>query len=38
MEPAPVINHRDLELILLEEAVGRQPPFMQRGNRDSNGY
>jgi hypothetical protein len=38
MEPAPVINHRDLELIMLEEAVGRQPPFMQRANRDSNGY
>ncbi len=27
MESAPVINHRDFELILLENAVGRQPPF-----------
>jgi hypothetical protein len=29
--PAPVINHRDLELILLEEAVGRRPPFLDAG-------
>lgn len=28
---APVINHRDLELILLEEAVGRRPPFLDAG-------
>ena len=38
LEKAPVKNHRDLELILLEEAVGRQPPFMQRRSRESNSY
>ena len=38
VEPAPVINHRDLELVMLEETVGRQPPFMQLKNRDINGY
>jgi hypothetical protein len=26
--PAPMINHKDAELILLEETVGRQPPFV----------
>ena len=25
---APVVNHTDAELILLEEFVGRQPPFV----------
>lgn len=25
--PAPVINHTDLELVLLESLVGRKPPF-----------
>jgi hypothetical protein len=25
--PAPVINHTDSELILIEELVGRIPPF-----------
>jgi hypothetical protein len=28
---APVINHTDAELILLESLVGRQPPFMDSG-------
>jgi hypothetical protein len=27
IEPAPVINHTDEELILLESLVGRVPPF-----------
>jgi len=30
IEKAPVINHRDEELILLESLVGRVPAFMQR--------
>lgn len=29
--PAPVINHTDTELILLESLVGRQPPFIGMG-------
>jgi hypothetical protein len=34
MAPAAVINHTDAELILLENAVGRWPPFYgQGGNR-----
>jgi hypothetical protein len=28
IEKAPVINHTDAELILLESLVGRKPPFM----------
>lgn len=28
---APVINHRDYELIMLEELVGRVPPFVSLG-------
>jgi len=31
--PAPVINHSDAELILLESLVGRQPPFIGMGFR-----
>ena len=27
---APVINHTDSELIMLEGLTGRQPPFMAR--------
>lgn len=27
IRPAPVINHTDLELMLIEELVGRTPPF-----------
>jgi hypothetical protein len=30
---APVINHTDAELILLEGIVGRQPPFVGQGYR-----
>lgn len=30
---APVLNHTDAELILLESLVGRQPPFIGRGVR-----
>jgi ribosomal 50S subunit-recycling heat shock protein len=30
---APVINHTDAELILLESLVGRQPPFIGQGVR-----
>jgi hypothetical protein len=28
VERAPVVNHRDAELILLESLVGREPPFV----------
>jgi len=28
IERAPVINHKDEELILLESLVGRVPPFV----------
>lgn len=31
IEPAPVINHTDMELILIEELVGREPPFVGSG-------
>lgn len=27
IKPAPVINHTDMELVLLERLVGRKPPF-----------
>jgi hypothetical protein len=33
---APVINHTDAELILLESLVGRQPPFIGQGFRPYN--
>ena len=35
MAPAAVINHTDAELILLENSVGRWPPFYdgQGGSR-----
>jgi len=29
---APVINHTDAELILLESLVGREPPFVERAD------
>lgn len=32
IEKAPVINHRDDELVLLESLVGRVPAFLQRGD------
>jgi len=31
MPKAPVINHTDAELILLESLVGREPPFIGKG-------
>jgi hypothetical protein len=34
--PAPVINHTDAELILLEGLTGRQPPFIGQGFRPYN--
>jgi len=36
MMQAPVINHTDAELILLESLVGRRPPFIGRGFRPFN--
>jgi hypothetical protein len=33
MAPATVINHTDAELTMLENAVGRWPPFQSNGNR-----
>jgi hypothetical protein len=33
---APVVNHTDAELILLESVVGRQPPFIGQGFRPYN--
>ena len=30
MQAAPVINHTDAELIMLEALKGRRPPFMQQ--------
>lgn len=30
--PAPMINHTDMELILIEELVGREPPFGIEGD------
>jgi hypothetical protein len=32
IEPAPVINHTDMELLLIEELVGRTPPFTVSGS------
>ena len=31
IKPAPVINHRDVELTMLEALVGRKPPFADKG-------
>lgn len=31
IEPAPVVNHTDAELIMLEALVGRKPPFLESG-------
>lgn len=36
LQPAPVLNHRDAELTLLEATVGRVPPF--HGRPASSGY
>lgn len=35
IEPAPVINHTDMELLLIEELVGRSPPFAVPGSEYS---
>lgn len=32
IQPAPMLNHRDYELTLLESAVGRLPPFAGSGH------
>jgi len=32
IEPAPLINHSDAELIMLEALVGRKPPFVGSGS------
>jgi len=34
IEPAPVINHYDQELILLERLVGRIPPFVKKEKKE----
>ncbi len=34
IEPAPVINHTDAELIMLEELLGRRPPFAENDPYD----
>ena len=33
MQKAPVVNHTDAELTLLESLVGRKPPFSGSGYR-----
>jgi hypothetical protein len=33
IEPAPVLNHSDAELIMLEALVGREPPFVGTGKQ-----
>lgn len=33
IEKAPVINHTDLELIMLEELVFRKPPFLDKDGK-----
>lgn len=37
IEPAPIINHTDAELVLIESLVGRTPPFAADG-ADGGGY
>jgi hypothetical protein len=32
IEPAPVVNHTDAELVMLEALVGRKPPFVGSGS------
>ena len=38
IEKAPVINHTDLELIMLEEQVFRKPPFVGKDGKVKGGY
>jgi len=37
IDPAPVINHSDQELILLERLVGRVPPFVKQEKKNDGG-
>lgn len=37
VEPAPVFNHTDAELIMLEAILGRKPPFVQDTGHDAGG-
>jgi hypothetical protein len=36
--PGPMRNHTDAELVMLEEVVGREPPFMKAGRYPLNRY
>lgn len=38
IEKAPVKNHSDAELIMLESLVGRKPPFLDDENEGNGGY
>ena len=38
IDKAPVINHTDLELIMLEEQVLRKPPFVGKDGKVKAGY
>ena len=38
IEKAPVINHTDLELIMLEEQVLRKPPFVGKDGKVANTF
>jgi len=38
MKAAPVINHTDVELVLLESLVGRRPPFHGSGSGSGSAY
>ena len=37
IRPAPVFNHTDAELIMLEAMVGRRPPFISQGGGGNGG-
>ncbi|CAB5131467.1 hypothetical protein D3OALGB2SA_3660 [Olavius algarvensis associated proteobacterium Delta 3] len=37
IRPAPVFNHTDAELIMLEALVGRKPPFVRQGGGGNGG-
>lgn len=37
IRPAPVFNHTDAELIMLEALVGRKPPFVRNGGGGNGG-
>ncbi|MBF0384182.1 MAG: hypothetical protein HQL69_24485 [Magnetococcales bacterium] len=38
IQEAPMVNHKDAELILLEGLVGRKPPFVGSWGKVDNGY